>query len=64
MIAAHELADNAGVECTVSDNGAGISADFLGRIFEKGETDDADNSGVESEAGQGSTFRFSLPAKN
>jgi two-component system phosphate regulon sensor histidine kinase PhoR len=84
VIAARELADNAGVECTVSDNGTGIAAEFLGRIFEKGETDSADNTGiglglaivktfveahggaigVESEPGKGSTFRFSLPAKN
>jgi two-component system, OmpR family, phosphate regulon sensor histidine kinase PhoR len=46
VIAARELPDNAGVECAVSDNGAGISAEFLARIFEKGETDSADNTGM------------------
>jgi signal transduction histidine kinase len=45
VIAANELPDDGGVECTVTDNGTGISADFLDRVFDKGETDSADNAG-------------------
>ena len=45
VIDARELADHSGVECTVSDNGRGIDADFLGKIFEKGETDSGDTEG-------------------
>ena len=36
---ARELAAQGVVECWVSDNGAGISAEFLEKIFDKGETD-------------------------
>jgi two-component system phosphate regulon sensor histidine kinase PhoR len=84
VIAARPFADGGGVECTIKDNGSGIPAEYLEKIFEKGETDSADNTGmglglaivktfieahggtvgVESEAGRGSTFRFSLPAKS
>jgi two-component system, OmpR family, phosphate regulon sensor histidine kinase PhoR len=84
VISADELAGDAGIECKVSDSGTGISAEFQDRIFEKGETDSADNSGlglglaivktfveahggsisVESSPDQGSTFRFTLTAKN
>ena len=37
-----------GVECTIADNGAGIREDFLGQIFEKGETesDEAEGKGL------------------
>src|SRR5687767_4270114 len=45
VIDARELADHSGVECTVTDNGRGIDADFLGKIFEKGETDSGDTEG-------------------
>ena len=45
VIDARELADHSGVECTVTDNGTGIDADFLGKIFEKGETDSGDTEG-------------------
>jgi len=45
VIDARELADRSGVECTVADNGTGIREDFLGKIFEKGETDSADAEG-------------------
>src|SRR5688572_11128563 len=45
VIDARELADQSGVECTVADNGSGIDPEFLGRIFEKGETDDGDTDG-------------------
>ena len=37
VISARAL-DDKSVECTVSDDGAGIPADFLERIFDKGET--------------------------
>jgi two-component system phosphate regulon sensor histidine kinase PhoR len=39
LIGARELDGGQGVECWVSDNGAGIPAELLERIFEKGETD-------------------------
>jgi signal transduction histidine kinase len=45
VIDARELADHRGVECTVTDNGTGIDPAYLGRIFEKGETDDGDTDG-------------------
>ena len=83
VIDAHESADKSAVECTVTDNGTGIDADFIGKIFEKGQTEGGDSEGkglglaivktfveahggtvtVESEPGQGSIFRFLLPAK-
>ena len=48
VIAARELADAGGVECTVADNGTGIRVEFLDKIFEKGETEagDADGKGL------------------
>ncbi len=45
VIDARELADQSGVECTVADNGTGIDADFLGKVFEKGETEGGDTEG-------------------
>ena len=37
VIAARVIAD--GIECSVSDNGAGISADIIEKVFDKTETD-------------------------
>jgi len=45
VIDARECADHSGVECTVTDNGTGIDADFLRKIFEKGETDGGETEG-------------------
>jgi signal transduction histidine kinase len=45
VIDARELPDGTGVECTVADNGSGIHEGFLGKIFDKGETDDGDKEG-------------------
>jgi signal transduction histidine kinase len=70
------------VECWVGDNGAGIPADRLEKVFDKLESDSGRRSGmglglaivkqfveahggrvsVESEPGQGSTFRFTIPS--
>jgi two-component system, OmpR family, phosphate regulon sensor histidine kinase PhoR len=46
VISGREIAAENGVECTVTDNGAGIPAEFLERIFEKGETDSANEGGT------------------
>ena len=45
VIDARDLPGRIGVECTVADNGTGIREDFLGKIFEKGETEEGDNEG-------------------
>jgi signal transduction histidine kinase len=45
IIDARELPDRNGVQCTVADNGTGISEDFLVKVFDKGETEDGSNDG-------------------
>jgi len=45
-IGARELAADGAVECWVSDNGAGIPADFLRKVFDKGETDSVNVGGT------------------
>ena len=83
IVGARELGTGGVVECWVSDNGAGIPAELVEKVFDKGETDPENESGiglglaivksfteahggevsVESTAGVGSTFQFSLPTK-
>ena len=45
MISARMLDDGTGVECTVSDNGTGIAADQLEKIFEKYESNPGQSGG-------------------
>jgi two-component system phosphate regulon sensor histidine kinase PhoR len=45
VVDARELPDRSGVECTVTDNGTGIDTSFIGKIFEKGETEGGDTEG-------------------
>lgn len=71
------------VECWVTDNGAGIPADLLDKVFDKGESDPTkeESTGLglaivktfveahggtvraESQEGQGTTVRFTLPTR-
>jgi two-component system, OmpR family, phosphate regulon sensor histidine kinase PhoR len=46
IIGARELDTEGAVECWVSDNGAGIPAELLAKIFDKGETDPENESGM------------------
>ncbi len=46
VIEARERAPDGGVECSVTDNGAGIPEGQLDRIFEKGATDSANEGGM------------------
>ena len=46
IIGARERGEDGSVECWVSDNGAGISAEFLERVFDKGETDPENSGGA------------------
>jgi two-component system phosphate regulon sensor histidine kinase PhoR len=39
VVGARELGTDGTVECWVGDNGAGIPADLLEKVFEKGEAD-------------------------
>lgn len=79
-ISAKEIEDGSFVECSVIDNGAGIPAERVEKIFKKLETDPERTDGiglglaivkqfveahdgqviVESQPGEGSTFRFTL----
>ncbi len=46
IIGARELGAEGTIECWVSDNGAGIPAEFLEKVFDKGETDPANEGGM------------------
>ena len=83
IIGAQDIKESASIECWVSDNGAGIPAERLEKVFDKLETDPNKKSGmglglaivkqfveahggqvaVDSELGQGSTVRFTIPHK-
>ena len=46
MIGAKEAEAEGGVECWVGDNGAGIAEDFIGKVFDKLETDPEKKGGI------------------
>jgi signal transduction histidine kinase len=46
VVGARQLGTDGGVECWVSDTGAGIPQNFLAQVFDKGETDPASGSGT------------------
>ncbi|MCE9527135.1 MAG: HAMP domain-containing histidine kinase, partial [Planctomycetales bacterium] len=46
IISARELDTEGEVECSVSDNGTGIPADLLDKVFDKGETDPESTGGA------------------
>ncbi len=46
VIGAWELGAEGAVECSISDNGAGIPGEFLEKIFDKGETDPGNEGGT------------------
>ncbi len=46
IIGARELCEAVGVECWVSDNGAGIPEELLAKVFDKGETDPVNEGGM------------------
>ncbi len=46
IIGARELGEERAVECWVSDNGAGIPAEFLDKVFDTGETDPESTDGT------------------
>ena len=46
VIGAKEAGEEGGVECWVSDNGAGIPEDFIGKVFDKLETDPQKEGGI------------------
>ncbi|MEK6261670.1 MAG: HAMP domain-containing sensor histidine kinase [Planctomycetota bacterium] len=46
IIGARELGAEGAIECWVSDNGAGIPEELLEKVFEKGETDPANEGGM------------------
>jgi len=46
MIGAKEAGAEGGAECWVSDTGAGIAEDFIGKVFDKLETDPEKKGGI------------------
>ncbi len=46
VISARQIAARNTVECAVRDNGAGIPADFIEKVFDKGETDSENEHGT------------------